>query len=239
MKEAARMMEYEYAVDTDSEIYPKFIYYTGHRSANGDIDIKPTYRIHFHYDKRADVLQNGRLGFIRQTDSIMCYIDITHSDESEFQREIYPFHRRFLFHYNDSSTVSFLSKIQDCTNTSDARLPIDGDCDCDLQERTDVFYRGTTYFDYHIAPLDSMFSKKDVVLSLPDVAYQSLNASDSRSWNVGGTATVGFGAGVWNTNLSVGGNYNYSASNGKTEQMLLDMNGDGLTDWVYIKGDKI
>lgn len=50
---------------------------------------------------------------------------------------------------------------------------------------------------------------------------------------MGGTATVGVGIQVFSTILTGGGNYDFRRSTGGNESMLLDLNGDGLTDIVY------
>ena len=66
-----------------------------------------------------------------------------------------------------------------------------------------------------------------------------LGLSTSSGWNVGGAATVGLGAVVCLTNASVGGNYSRSGSSSETKMTLVDLDGDGLNDKVYVKGDKV
>lgn len=237
---SGNFIRYEYAVSSTNEIYPKYIYYTGHKSSNGTIDLPANYRIFFHYDQRADILQDGRLGFVRQTDSIVCYIDITYLN-NDLGDDAYCWYKnhRFFLRYNDSSTVSLLTQIHDYINYFDDHWYITDDCNPPTKRNYRYFLRGITYFDYYGVSPNTMFSGSDIVLPYPQSSYTSLNKSENSSWSIGGTATVGFGKSVWNTNLSVGGNYNYSQSNGKTEQMLLDINGDGLTDLVYVKNNAI
>lgn len=230
-------IKYEYAVSPSQEIYPKQIYYTGHRDSNNVVDLEPSYRVFFHYDQREDILRDGRLGFVRQTDSIMCYIDLTSL------RNITPNglsmgcqNRRYVFIYSNNSTTSLLTQIQDHINYSDARWATDTSCmnhlyDCDIEN-------GTVTFDYFNPSSSTIFAAEDT-LPFPDATQKSLNVSENRSWNIGGTATLGLGYDIWNTNLSAGGNYNYSQSSGKTTQMLMDMNGDGLADWVFVDRDTI
>ena len=234
---AGNYIRYEYAVSPSREIYPKAIFYTGHKTSDGTIDLHPNYRVFFHYDTRADILRDGRLGFVRQTDSIMCYIDIQSlpielSDNHSWRRN----NHRFLLSYNnEESSISLLTQIQDYFN---CYAPWRIDEDCTLPTYGERYLNGTTNFDYHTPTSTNIFSE-DIVMSYSELPYTALGASVSDNWSVGGTATVGFGAGVWNTNLSVGGNYNYSQSKGRTEQMLLDINGDGLADIVYVKDNTI
>ena len=230
---------YEYAVSPSHEIYPKFIYYTGHRSSDNTVDLEPSYRVFFHYDERADIVRDGRLGFVRQTDSIMCYIDLTFLPNSSGDGSICLYqNRRFLLSYDNSTSVSLLTQIQDYFNYFDVRWPINGDCTLPTQNCRNIL-NGITSFDYYDSPLADIFSAEEVVLPKPESIYAALSKSESSNWNAGGTATVGLGVKVWNTNLSVGGNYRYSESEGSTSQMLMDMNGDGLSDLVYIQNNTI
>ena len=66
-----------------------------------------------------------------------------------------------------------------------------------------------------------------------------LGLSTASSWNVGGAATVGLGPVVCLTNASLGGNYTRSGSSSETKMTLVDLDGDGLNDKVYVKGNKL
>ena len=232
-------MRYEYVVSSQKEIYPKFIYYTGHRATNGTIDLTPSYRVFFHYDQRADIQKDGRLGFVRQTDSILCYIDIAFLGEHVWgDPSLRLLNHRYLLYYDETSSASLLNQIQDHFNYFDMIWSIEGDCSTPLGYNNDKL-NTTTRFDYYTAPIENIFTTEETILLYPNSTYTPLNKSESDSWSAGGVLAVGFGKSVWNTNLSAGGNYNFSKSDGKTEQMLLDMNGDGLTDIVYIKNSHI
>lgn len=232
-------MRYEYVVSSQKEIYPKFIYYTGHRTANGTIDSAPLYRVFFHYDQRADIQKDGRLGFVCQTDSILCYIDIAFLGEYVWgDPSLRLLNHRYLLYYDETPSASLLNQIQDHFNYFDMIWSISGDCSTPLGYNNDKL-NTTTRFDYYTAPIENIFTTEETILPYPNSTYTPLNKSESDSWSAGGVLSVGFGKSVWNTNLSAGGNYNFSKSDGKTEQMLLDMNGDGLTDIVYIKNSHI
>ena len=111
----------------------------------------------------------------------------------------------------------------------------------------------TTHFEYYDLPeADSMFSDT-VLLPLTDDEVKStfitsggalakataLGGTRGKSWNIGGTATLGGGPVVPLTTISVGGNFNYSRSKSEGALTLIDLDGDGLADKVYKKGKKI
>ena len=87
-----------------------------------------------------------------------------------------------------------------------------------------------TKFSYADAPsLNSLFG--ETKRFNPEKNY--LSNSHSNSWSVGGTATVGLGIVVPLTTSSAGANYDFSKSEGRSTSMLMDLDGDGLTDIVY------
>ena len=230
-------IRYEYTVSPNHEIYPKTIYYTGHRN-NDSIDLAPNYRIFFHYTQRPDVLTDGRLGFVRQTDSLMCYVDITYLPNNSGNIPFCPYvNRRFLLLYDESYPHSLLTQIQDHINNYDVRWPTNGGCE--IPSMGYDIANDTVFFEYYKSFLDSAFSDNDVILPYPENSYVPLNKSTSKGWNIGGTLTLGVGKQIWNTNISAGGNFRYSKTEGQMEQMFGDMNGDGLPDLVYIRNDSI
>ena len=94
----------------------------------------------------------------------------------------------------------------------------------------------STHFTYANAPsAENLF--QEGTIHIP--AGKAISGSSSTNWGLGGTFTVGPGSDVATTFVSGGANYTYSRSNGKTTSMLIDLNGDGLTDWVYEKGNRI
>ena len=89
----------------------------------------------------------------------------------------------------------------------------------------------TTTFTYAPAPAaDTLFQMPK---ELSNSGGHDLSESKSTSWSLGGTIAVGAGANVAMSTLSGGANYEYSRSKGGCKTMLLDLNGDGLTDIVY------
>jgi len=87
-----------------------------------------------------------------------------------------------------------------------------------------------TRFQYADAPsATNLFSSPKTI---SNSGSSPLFGNRNSSWSIGGTVTVGTGANVALTTFSGGGNYDYSRSTGKVTTMLLDLNGDGLTDIV-------
>ena len=237
-------VRYEYAVSNHNEIYPQNIYYTGHRAQDGTMDMEPVYRIFFHYMQRDDVIKDGRLGFIRQTDSLMCYLDVSYTDNNGYYQHyqtpdehvaLLILNHRFIFHYTESSSVSLLAEIHDLYNYHDGPWSTEDECYAYLYNSSGESVNGVTSFDYYTPSLDNIFSPVQTLSSSPD----ALGKTESSSWQVGGTLSLGFGPDVWNSNFSVGGNYTYHEARGQTLKALLDMNGDGLSDLVYIKNSNI
>ena len=66
-----------------------------------------------------------------------------------------------------------------------------------------------------------------------------LGLTTSSSWNVGGAATVGLGPVVCLSNASLGGNYTRSGSSSETQMTLVDLDGDGMNDKVYVRGNNV
>ncbi|HCS86893.1 MAG TPA: hypothetical protein DIW30_00115, partial [Bacteroidales bacterium] len=230
-------MRYEYHIDTEgNEIYPTYIYYTGHRSTNGSSNTSPAYRIRFRYDfysKRGDAFSDARLGFVRETAYNLCNIDISYRNSNgEFNAED-RYDMWYSWTTNDTRlhlSSIFMYNIPDVSNrwSCSGKYEIDN-CltDCEVVEERSVS------FSYENINMRDIFSKEEVLIEDARPGLSILNAASSQGWGIGGALTVGLGKEAWNTNLSAGGNYDYSESSGQTDMMLLDMDGDGLPDKVY------
>ena len=94
----------------------------------------------------------------------------------------------------------------------------------------------TTHLTYANAPsAGNLFQSATINIQ----SGRDISESKSTSWGLGGTFTVGPGIDPVTTFVSGGSNYNYSRSHGRTTSMFIDLNGDGLTDWVYEKDDRV
>lgn len=60
-----------------------------------------------------------------------------------------------------------------------------------------------------------------------------IEGSGTRSWNVGGAVTAGFGWDTFIKSFSLGGSYAYSSSKSEGLISLIDLNGDGFTDKIF------
>ena len=122
----------------------------------------------------------------------------------------------------------------------------------------DEGYAGTTHhFSYYDAPEPSNMYGPEVECSelssdslrgflvtdslgiFPISESTGLGLSHSSSWNVGGTAAGGLGIKVGLTTLSLGGNYTRSESASESLMALVDIDGDGYADKVFIRGGEM
>ena len=113
-------------------------------------------------------------------------------------------------------------------------------------------YAGTTTsFSYHDAPaptdifedeqtfyLDPRGLRAPLILPWAGKAT-ALGLTSSSSWNAGGSGTIGTGIQVWNSTLSGGGNYTHSRSSSEGLMTLVDLDGDGLPDKVYVRNGRM
>lgn len=236
-------MTYEYEKDViHNQIYLTSIRYTGHRG-NGGIDHQPVYSVVFGYRDDDSYMTDGRLGFIRTTDKRVCYINITHVPESPYEPASV---RRYDFEY--ANTANHKCIIQYIIHGRDLGVGghvnpafLIGNTICSRCDDHPILMPDTVIFSYYEQNLSDLFSsQEDTIRDLHNGSDKnSLDQSVSKHWNLGGTVAVGFGFSPWQTNFSVGGNYNYSESVGRTLYQLLDIDGDGLADKVYCSHDSI
>ena len=231
-------IRYEYEQSKDNELYLTDIYYNRNYSDKKEF----SYRIRIRYKERDDVITDGRLGFIRKTDRLVCYIDIAYCDKEG----TYIPTQRYQFSYDTDNGQSLL------TGISLYRVPQGDELNRNLYGRTiddcialpeffDDCRLSTTTLGYYRPKLSDMFSADEVLITDKNTEndWNVLNRSSNIGWNAGGTLTLGFGKQTWQTNLSAGGNYNYSEGAGTTNYMLMDIDGDGLVDKVYSRGGVI
>ena len=231
-------IRYEYERSKDNELYLTGIYYNRNYSDKKEF----SYRIRIRYKERDDVITDGRLGFIRKTDRLVCYIDIAYCDKEG----TYIPTQRYQFSYDTDNGQSLL------TGISLYRVPQGDELNRNLYGRTiddcialpeffDDCRLSTTTLGYYGPKLSDMFSADEVLITDKNTGndWNVLNRSSNIGWNAGGTLTLGFGKQTWQTNLSAGGNYNYSEGAGTTNYMLMDIDGDGLVDKVYSRGGVI
>ena len=216
------------------QIYIDTIFYT----AKGDDPGK--YKIVFTRQQgREDITIAANRGFKEVTASTLCNIAVGY-DNSFFK--YYVFGTECGRHTNFKTRLSDVAVLHKTTDTLLSCMTI-GDIS------KDSF--ALTHFDYYDYPNATGLFGDTVSLSLKEDDIKStfvtsgsalakataLGGTRGKSWNIGGTMTIGLGPVVPLTTASVGGNFNYSRSKSEGALTLIDLDGDGLADKVYKKRD--
>lgn len=218
--------------NVENSIYVNEIAYTG----NLYHEISPTYFIHLAYKDREDISSNGRLGVLQVENQLLCHVLVQYLDP----QKIYPdsadnLAAYFMYYTQPKEETLFKSRLEKV-------VMLDSVHDFMLNNRCVIDDRlnlpaSTTSFSYEDAPKASeIFQEAQNIANSSDCRVSS---NQSQSWSVGGTVTVGYGPDVATTIISGGGNYDYSRSKGGSTTMLLDLDGDGLTDIVYEDENKV
>lgn len=216
---------------------------------HGDSVEQGAYSINFHRrnENRQDVSINLNHGFKESSTELLCNLCVNHLDS-----EI----RAYSFFYENGRHSFFKTRLTEVVRINSLVV---GESKCyDVANSWDGGETIRTHFDYFDAPeAEEMFGDPvNVDLSNSDDEIKSffitnafnlggegsataLGATKGKSWNVGGTATVGVGPVVPLTSFSAGGNFNYSRSQSEGALTLIDLDGDGLADKVFKKGKKI
>ena len=214
------------------QIYVDTIYYTTKGNDLGK------YKVVFTREPKEDVIVSANRGFKEVTASNLCNIAVCFNNRAI---------RYYLFLTENSRASNFKTRLTDVVQlykTSNGILP------CSYLKElgvTDTLV--STHFDYYNYPETNQMFGDTVSLSLNDDDIKStfitsgsalakataLGGTRGKSWNIGGTMTVGIGPVVPLTTASVGGNFNYSRSKSEGALTLIDLDGDGLADKVYKK----
>ena len=225
------------------QIYIDSIRYTYHE------DAPSRYKIHFvRKGGRDDVTVSFNRGFKEVTAEVLCYIEIS------FDEEVL---RRYMFYTENKRKSQYKTRLTDVV-----RIDSINDfhyCDTELPMLEQYGFFGVrTNFDYFDAPSGNAMFSDTVSIDLHtsndnlhsffitnpfnvgnEGKASALGATKGKSWNIGGTATIGLGPVVPLTSLSVGGNFNYSRSKSEGILTLADLDGDGLADKLFKSGDTL
>lgn len=217
------------------QIYIERITYTNKSSEQGK------YKILFNRqdDSRQDASVSANRGFLEVTKAKLCNMVVLFNEMTI---------REYMFFDTIGRFSNYKTRLTDVVRVdSICERPIG--C-VDSIEALSGMKVTRTHFDYFDAPqgdeifgsaqniylsddeVKSWFST-DVFNALGEGNSTALGSTRGKSWNVGGTASVGIGANVALTSLSVGGNFNYSRSKSEGALTLIDLDGDGLADKLF------
>ncbi len=246
-------VRYYYDVVTTSgsvpgrQIYPEHIEYTGNNNTPGK------YKVLFRRRDRdpRDIPVSCNLGFKEVTDQELCYIRIfidTGAYSEPFTGRGYYFEKELKYESNFKTRLKAIYMTShDCGALMKwceySQLPGEG------------YYASRQEFTYYDAPApDHLFSSNQYVSNLEDAdddisafmfrpgfrlddvtSSTALGLSHSSNWSVGGTVGVGLDPNVAMTTFSIGGNFNWSESASESLMSLVDLDGDGLADKVFVK----
>ena len=153
------------------------------------------------------------------------------------------------------STVNGSLDENNTRNRIDASISINIQADVLIYPEKFPYCGSTHRFEYYDAP-DEVFEESAVESTLSDSNLRgtlfldplgvlteskatALGLSHSRSWNAGGAVTAGLGTNVFNSSKSLGGNYTRNQSTSESLMTLIDLDGDGLADKVFVRGGKM
>jgi len=225
------------------QIYIDSICYTYHE------DAPSRYKIHFvRKGGRDDVTVSFNRGFKEVTAEELCNIEISFDDEV---------FRRYMIYTENKRESQYKTRLTDVVRI-DSIKGFSG-CGTELSRLDQLGFSGTrTHFDYFDAPSGNALFGPPTSINLSssnddlhsffitnafnvgnEGSATALGATKGKSWNVGGTATIGIGPVVPLTSFSVGGNFNYSRSKSEGILTLVDLNGDGLADKLFKSEKKL
>ena len=226
------------------QIYPSRVQYTNISSEQG------YYKIVFNRreDERQDVVVSANRGFVEVTSATLCNIGVLY-DNIIF--------REYNFFYENGRNTNFKTRLSDVLRIDKIHRKSFG-CLDEIQDIDNLGERNytRTHFDYYDAPQGNEMFGKGYKMSLDEDGIHSffitnpaniggecdataLGATRGKSWNIGGTASVGLGPNVCLTSVSVGGNFSYSRSESEGALTLVDLDGDGLADKLFKDGEKL
>ena len=190
---------------------------------------------------REDITIAANRGFKEVTASTLCNIAIGYDNK---------FFKYYVFETEYGRNTNYKTLLKNVTvlhTTTDTVLS------CVILKNISTDSSICTHFDYFNYPETTDLFGDPVSVVLTNDTIKSTFVTDGgnlakatalggtrgKSWNIGGTATVGVGPVVPLTTFSVGGNFNYSRSKSEGALTLIDLDGDGLADKVYKKRGKL
>ena len=249
-------VRYYYSIDTVTgyanegcQLYLDSITYTGHQDTDG------VYTVVFQRkdNNTPDIPVVCNNGFKEMTAQQLCYVALKYHDTIM---------TAWLFNIENSYSSNYKNRLSSFTKVDTTISPFPEVLADHCQSTSDTcvtkgFASVTTRFSYYNAPSAgsmfgcphgsklpndnvSAFMVSGLVSPLGINKATALGISHSNSWNVGGALTVGIpSVELWNSNLSLGGNYHYNSSTSEGVMSLVDLDGDGLADKVFVKNGQM
>ena len=215
-------VRYHYDKQEDKQqLYVSRITYTGHGQSEGKYTVLFDKRV----ERRKDVTINARSGFKQVTDELLEKITVKYGKEEV---------RSYQLWYHEGP---FFKTLLDSISEYDA----DGK---HFNAHGFTYYDEVngegTYAPFTNTAVNWQVPGDDVVRPLVSGVVFSNNASvlsgtKSSNFSAGLAVTVGLGANVLTKSNSAGGSYNYGQSGSEGMSTLIDINGDGLPDKVFVK----
>ena len=244
-------VRYYYEIDGTSgsnqgrQIYPSHIEYTGNNNDPG------RYHIYFTLKQRSlnDIPVTCNNGFKETTSQRLCYILVKMDDT--FITGYYFEMNENTYESNFKTRLKAIGKVDSCYDIVSFM-----EVGCSKSFENEAYIGTRQEFEYYNAPRPgSLFSREyhgignndsiSAFLFTPSFRVNgvdkstALGLSHSSTWNIGGTLAAGLGADVYLTTVSLGGNYHRGGSSSESLMTLVDMDGDGLADKVFISGDNV
>lgn len=222
--------------DNNEYIVPDYINYTGYENTNGVYTVVFSYR-----NGRLDKSTNGRYGFLIKTPELLCNIavfnkqnplcgyifDYAYGRSTRYKNVLKEIRKVDL----TPELMARIDSIGGLKYDSIGRIEIEGGvaglfCDYLYFHSATTEYSSITKFDYEPYPT-TLFSSPEAVI--PDIAISADNVS---SLGIGSSINIGLGESSENSMaLNAGYDFNFSTSN--SNKILMDIDGDGLVDFVY------
>lgn len=230
-------VKYNYSIQVDkgvsdpnamdgSQIYLKSISYTGHGSESGN------YTVLFSRDskasgftKRKDVTINARYGFKQVTADLLKTIEVKFNTETIRSYELNYIEGAFFKTLLNSITEKDATGKKFTAHTF---------------EYFDEVRKGGNYVPFENEV--GITVPSDRVTGDDAMSWASVNAtggSKSKSWGLGSYVGVGWDWNVFSKSNSGGFDYDYDQSKNEGLMALVDIDGDGLVDRVFIEDGKL
>ena len=246
-------VRYFYKVETTPgtnwgrQIYLDSIVYTGNRNEDG------VYNVAFTLKDRnsSDIPTSCNLGFKEETAKQLCMVTVRTRDSI---LTAYHFETECSYWSNFKTRLAAINKIDNISGVINFWSSLKDVCTNGIDGIQAGITRQT--FDYFDAPAtDTLFGDphtsshsndniKGFVLT-PQYRIDSVNRatalgmSHSSSWSVGGTLGAGLGPEVCLTSISVGSNYHQGKNTSESLMTLVDLDGDGVADKVFVQNGKM